>query len=79
MLQGLFERTPAAIGAAVTGIAGPTGGTLDKPVGTVWVAWGLRERALAERLWFGGSRSEVKGATAEAVLERLVDVIGGSR
>lgn len=74
MLQGVFERTPAGIAAAVTGIAGPSGGTPEKPAGTVWVAWGLRNRAFAERLWFGGNRSEVKGATAGAVLERLADL-----
>jgi len=72
MLAGLFARTPAGIAAAVTGIAGPTGGTPEKPVGTVWAAWGLRDRVSAERFWFGGSRSDVKAATAQAVLERLV-------
>lgn len=40
MLTGLFERLPVDLGIAVSGIAGPEGGTPDKPVGTVWVAYG---------------------------------------
>lgn len=79
MLRGLFARTPARLGAAVTGIAGPSGGSPAKPVGTVWVAWGTVERTGAERLWFGGSRSEVKRAAADAVLERLADLAAGTR
>jgi PncC family amidohydrolase len=71
MLQGLFDRTPANLGAAVTGIAGPSGGTAEKPVGTVWLAWGRRGEARVERLGLAGSRAEVKEASAEAALERL--------
>ncbi|NTU60315.1 MAG: CinA family protein, partial [Deltaproteobacteria bacterium] len=37
LLRGLFDRTPAELAAAVTGIAGPAGGSPEKPVGTVWV------------------------------------------
>lgn len=71
MLKGLFDRTPAQIAAAVTGIAGPSGGSAAKPVGTVWVAWGRMEQRSVERLAFTGSRSEIKHAAADAVLHRL--------
>ena len=73
MLRGLFARTPARLGAAVTGIAGPGGGTEAKPVGTVWVAWGTPDAPRAERLLLAGGRSAVKAAAAEAALQRLAD------
>jgi nicotinamide-nucleotide amidase len=77
MLAGLFDRTPARLAAAVTGIAGPGGGSPEKPVGTVWMAWGVPEDRRVERLRFPGSRSEVKSAAAQAVLERLARVAEG--
>ncbi len=77
MLQGLFERTPARLAAAVTGIAGPAGGTPEKPVGTVWVAWGRPGAVRAERLNLAGSRSEIKAAAADRVLELLAAAAEG--
>ena len=43
MLRGALQRSHADIGIAVSGIAGPGGGTDDKPVGTVWLAWGTAD------------------------------------
>jgi nicotinamide-nucleotide amidase len=43
MLRGALQRSQADIGIAVSGIAGPGGGTEDKPVGTVWLAWGTAD------------------------------------
>ncbi len=71
MLEGLFRRSPARLGAAVTGIAGPDGGTPAKPVGTVWLAWGRPGRVRAERVLLAGTRTEIQRAAAEAVLQRL--------
>ena len=79
MLRGLFEGTPAALAAAVTGIAGPSGGNPEKPVGTIWIAWGSRKHDTAECLLLSGNRSEVKRAAAQAVLERLAELAEGSR
>jgi nicotinamide-nucleotide amidase len=72
MLDGLLAATSARLGAAVTGVAGPSGGSPEKPVGTVWVAWGSPGRVRTERLRLGGDRAAVKAAAADAVLERLV-------
>jgi nicotinamide-nucleotide amidase len=74
MLAGLFLRHGAKIGAAVTGIAGPEGGTPEKPVGTVWIAWGRPGTVRSEKIALRGTRWEIQDAAAEAVLERLASL-----
>jgi len=71
MLEGLFARSPAGLAAAVTGIAGPSGGSPEKPVGTVWVAWGSPAGRHTRCLRLRGTRSEIKAAAAAFVLDRL--------
>jgi nicotinamide-nucleotide amidase len=71
----------ADIAVAVTGIAGPGGGSADKPVGTVWlaiasVAGAEPPRTEAERLQFPGDRSAVRRQTVEVALRRLLDAMG---
>ena len=56
MLAGALERSGSDIGIAVSGIAGPGGGSDDKPVGTVWLAWGTKAHHRAIRLQVPGSR-----------------------
>jgi nicotinamide-nucleotide amidase len=57
---------------AVTGIAGPGGGTTDKPVGTVWIAWKRRGGyPTAELFHFDGDREAVRRQTVAAALEGL--------
>ena len=56
MLAGALERSGSDIGIAVSGIAGPGGGSDDKPVGTVWIAWGTKAHHRAIRLQVPGSR-----------------------
>jgi nicotinamide-nucleotide amidase len=76
------RRSGAALALAVTGIAGPDGGTAAKPVGTVWFAWVGREPGTAE-CRFGGSREAIRRATVAhalaGVLERLPEgsALGG--
>lgn len=77
MAAGLAERTPADWGIAITGIAGPGGGTVDKPVGLVWVAWIRRGLApQCELLRLDGSREAIRRASAAAALAGLLDRLG---
>lgn len=72
MVTGLLAHGPAEVAVAVTGIAGPDGGTAQKPVGTVWLAWGSRGSApQAECLNLPGERDAVRHATVMSALERV--------
>lgn len=75
MVRGAFAKTKAGHAIAVTGIAGPTGGSREKPVGTVWIGWGLRRagrvRIHATRYRFRGSRDAVRRRSVAAALEGL--------
>ena len=67
MSQGLLERTPAEVVVAVTGIAGPQGGTPEKPVGTVWVSARYRQGGHQCKLFhFRGSRDAIRRRSAVA-------------
>lgn len=73
MVVGLFERTGAHLGAAISGVAGPGGGTDEKPVGTVWFGFGVRSGlAIAEKQCFSGSREQVRLQAIEYCLARLL-------
>ena len=69
MAQGAIQVSAANMSIAISGIAGPDGGSEDKPVGLVWIAWGQKlGYAEAECFHFGGTRNHVR---AQAVLESL--------
>lgn len=73
MAEGALGRSRAQVAVAVTGVAGPTGGSPDKPVGTVWLAWATRDQATrAERCQFPGDRVSVRQATVERALRGLL-------
>ncbi len=76
MLRGALRLGDAAV--AITGVAGPGGGTEEKPVGTVWIAAGVREALEARRFEFPGDRSAVRIASVDAALELLETVLEGS-
>ena len=69
MVAGALVHSGAGVAVAVTGIAGPSGGTPDKPVGTVWIAWKRRGGyPLAEAFQFEGDREAVRRQTVAAGL-----------
>lgn len=72
MALGACYRSNAQVGVAVTGIAGPTGGSAEKPVGTVWLAWCLDGIAQAEMQLFSGDRAQIRQTTVQAALEGLL-------
>lgn len=74
MAEGARRRSGADAALAVTGIAGPDGGSADKPVGTVWFGWAVGDRpAEAERRVFGGDREAVRRRTVAHALRGLLE------
>ena len=72
MVSGALVHSGATLAVAVTGIAGPGGGTDDKPVGTVWIGWKARGGyASAELFHFDGDRDAVRRQTVAASLRGL--------
>lgn len=72
MALGAVYRTPARVSVAVTGIAGPDGGSATKPVGTVWFAWCIDGRVSAEVRHLAGDRHSVREATTVWGLQGLL-------
>ena len=71
MAEGVQQRFAADASVAVTGIAGPGGGTPEKPVGTVWLAARLGSRTRTVKRVFPGDRGEIRGRAAQAALDLL--------
>ena len=71
MAAGTRRLLETRAGLAISGIAGPDGGSPDKPVGTVWIAWDLAGQLTARRFLFAGQRLEIKAQSALAALEGL--------
>lgn len=72
MAQGAQRKSLARFAVAVSGVAGPDGGSPSKPVGTVWLAWGVGETLISELRFFAGNRDEVRRQTVKAALEGLL-------
>ena len=75
MAQGARIISGADIAVSVTGIAGPNGGTAEKPVGTVFIGVSAAFGIGAKRFLFTGDRTEVRKQTAEAALETVAEVL----
>lgn len=70
MVEGALRNSSADLAVAVSGIAGPGGGSPDKPVGTVWIACGFRSGdSLTELCHFPGGRSAIRNETVNRALE----------
>ena len=77
MVSGALVHSGASISVAVTGIAGPGGGTVEKPVGTVWIGWKRRGGYPRTQLFhFAGDRDSVRRQTVAAALNGLEGVLG---
>lgn len=77
MAQGALARSRATLALAVTGIAGPGGGSLDKPVGMVCFAWASRQGARAETARFSGDRESVRRQSVIHALEGVLKALDG--
>lgn len=75
MVRGAQAASGARYAVAVSGVAGPDGGSAQKPVGTVWLAWGDGEQLHSVRRQFSGDRSEVRRQTVEAALAGLLRLL----
>jgi nicotinamide-nucleotide amidase len=75
MALGALENSAAQVAVAVTGIAGPTGGSADKPVGTVWFGWATPAGLHCEMQHFAGDRAAVRRSTMLHALRRLTELL----
>lgn len=76
MAEGALLRSNADAALAVTGIAGPDGGSPDKPVGTVWFAWAMRGQPTETRqMRFDGGRDMVRRAAVATALVHMVEML----
>ncbi|MGE0099403.1 MAG: CinA family protein [Hydrogenophaga sp.] len=72
MAAGALAHSPAHLAVAVTGVAGPTGGSAEKPEGTVWFGWATPEGVFTEHQRFDGDRAAVRQAAVRHALAGLL-------
>lgn len=75
MVKGACQRSGARYAVAVSGVAGPGGGSVEKPVGTVWLAWADGEHVSSRREQFAGDRQQIRQQTVQAALEGLLNLL----
>ena len=76
MVEGALSSSAAQVALAVSGIAGPDGGTADKPVGTVWFAWGMKGgETQAQRHYIAGERAEVRAKSVIIALQGVINIL----
>ena len=75
MAFGAVRHSKAQVSVAVTGVAGPTGGTPHKPVGTVWFGFQVDGQLSSEPRRFAGDRAAVRAATVEHALQTMLDLL----
>ena len=75
MAKGAKQSSGADVALSITGIAGPTGGSVEKPVGTVWFAWALHdERIISEKKIFSGDREAIRSQACDYSLSKLLEL-----
>ncbi len=72
MASGALAHARAQVAVAVTGVAGPSGGSAEKPVGTVWFGWATPTGVSTQIMHFAGDRAQVRAATVRHALQGLV-------
>lgn len=77
MAEGACRRSGADLAVAVSGVAGPDGGSAEKPVGTVWLAWQAQGRRFSCRQQFAGDRQAVREQTVLCALQGLLRLAVG--
>lgn len=79
MARGIVKTADADVGVGITGIAGPTGGTKDKPVGLVYYSIFIKreEKLILEKLLLTGDRNSIRNQTVETVINKLVEELEG--
>ncbi|KAF7788770.1 nicotinamide-nucleotide amidase [Pseudoalteromonas rubra] len=77
MVQGAANAARADVAIAVSGIAGPGGGSLEKPVGTVWFGFYLQDKVLCEVCHFTGTRAEVRVQAIEFSIRKIISLLNG--
>lgn len=75
MVQGALAHSHAQVAIAVTGVAGPTGGSIAKPVGTVWFGWATPAAITTDMQLFTGDRTAVRQATVVHSLQNLARLL----
>lgn len=73
MAQGAVKRSAAQVSVAVTGVAGPAGGSAEKPVGTVWIGWCVNGQTTTELCHFEGDRAAVRSLTVQRAFQGLIE------
>ncbi len=76
MVTGALAHSKAQVAVAVTGVAGPTGGSASKPVGTVWFGFAVPGQVVTEKCHFDGDRAAVRAATVRHAFTRLLELLG---
>ena len=76
MVDGALRRSQSQVALAVSGIAGPGGGTIEKPVGMVWFAWGIKNGVRVARLHqLAGNRAEIRAQAVRIALQGVCELL----